>query len=160
MTLHIAIAAYAAAMTIANLTISAFGPWVSPVNAFILIGLDLALRDWLHIRLKLWQMGTLIAATGALTYVLNPAAGQIAVASAVAFTAAALVDWGTFARLRGSWMFRANGSNVAGAAVDSLVFPTLAFGVLMPHIVAMQFVAKVAGGALWAWLINKVAARA
>lgn len=160
MTLYIAIAAYAAAMTIANLTISAFGPWVSPVNAFILIGLDLALRDWLHIRLKLWQMGTLIAATGALTYVLNPAAGQIAVASAVAFTAAALVDWGTFARLRGSWMFRANGSNVAGAAVDSLVFPTLAFGVLMPHIVAMQFVAKVAGGALWAWLINKVAARA
>ena len=160
MTLYIAIAAYAAAMTIANLTIAAFGPWVSPINAFILIGLDLALRDWLHVRLKLWQMGTLIAATGALTYVLNPAAGQIAVASAVAFTAAALVDWGTFARLRGSWMFRANGSNVAGAAVDSLVFPTLAFGVLMPHIVAMQFVAKVAGGALWAWLINTVAARA
>ena len=160
MTLYIAIAAYAAAMTIANLTIAAFGPWVSPINAFILIGLDLALRDWLHVRLKLWQMGTLIAATGALTYVLNPAAGQIAVASAVAFTAAALVDWGTFARLRGSWMFRANGSNVAGSAVDSLVFPTLAFGVLMPHIVAMQFVAKVAGGALWAWLINKVAARA
>lgn len=160
MTLYIAIAAYAAAMTIANLTIAAFGPWVSPINAFILIGLDLALRDWLHVRLKLWQMGTLIAATGALTYVLNPAAGQIAVASAVAFTAAALVDWGTFARLRGSWMFRANGSNVAGAAVDSLVFPTLAFGVLMPHIVAMQFVAKVAGGALWAWLINKVATRA
>lgn len=160
MTLYIAIAAYAAAMTIANLTIAAFGPWVSPINAFILIGLDLALRDWLHVRLKLWQMGTLIAATGALTYVLNPAAGQIAVASAAAFTAAALVDWGTFARLRGSWMLRANGSNVAGAAVDSLVFPTLAFGVLMPHIVAMQFVAKVAGGALWAWLINKVAARA
>ena len=160
MTLYIAIAAYAAAMTIANLTIAAFGPWVSPINAFILIGLDLALRDWLHVRLKLWQMGTLIAATGALTYVLNPAAGQIAVASAVAFTAAALVDWGTFARLRGSWMLRANGSNVAGSVVDSLVFPTLAFGVLMPHIVAMQFVAKVAGGALWAWLINKVAARA
>lgn len=160
MTLYIAIAAYAAAMTIANLTIAAFGPWVSPINAFILIGLDLALRDWLHVRLKFWQMGALIAATGALTYVLNPAAGQIAIASAVAFTAAALVDWGTFARLRGSWMLRANGSNMAGAAVDSLVFPTLAFGVLMPHIVAMQFVAKVAGGALWAWLINKVAARA
>ena len=160
MTLYFAIAAYAAAMTIANLTIAAFGPWVSPINAFILIGLDLALRDWLHVRLKFWQMGALIAATGALTYVLNPAAGQIAIASAVAFTAAALVDWGTFARLRGSWMLRANGSNMAGAAVDSLVFPTLAFGVLMPHIVAMQFVAKVAGGALWAWLINKVATRA
>jgi hypothetical protein len=45
---------------------------------------------------------------------------------------------------------------VAGAAVDSLVFPTLAFGVLMPPIIAMQFAAKVSGGAIWAWLISKV----
>lgn len=153
--LTIGIAAYAAAMIIANLTVAAFGPWVSPINAFLLIGLDLALRDWLHVRLKVWQMGSLIAFTGGLTFILNPAAGQIAVASAVAFIAAALVDWGTFARLRGSWMFRANGSNVAGAAVDSLLFPTLAFGVLMPHIVAMQFVAKVIGGAMWAWLLAR-----
>jgi uncharacterized PurR-regulated membrane protein YhhQ (DUF165 family) len=158
MNLTIAIAAYALAMTLANLSVAAFGPSVTPINAFFLIGLDLALRDWLHVRLKVWQMGALIAATGALTYLLNPTAGQIAIASACAFTAAALVDWGTFARLRGSWMFRANGSNVAGAAVDSLLFPTIAFGALMPHIVAMQFVAKVAGGALWAWLIGRKAA--
>jgi uncharacterized PurR-regulated membrane protein YhhQ (DUF165 family) len=155
MNLSIAIAVYAAAMTLANLSVAAFGPSISPINAFVLIGLDLALRDWLHVRLKVWQMGALIAATGALTYILNPAAGQIAVASACAFTAAALVDWSAFAKLRGSWMFRANGSNVAGAAVDSLLFPTIAFGALMPHIVAMQFVAKVAGGALWAWLIGR-----
>jgi uncharacterized PurR-regulated membrane protein YhhQ (DUF165 family) len=155
MNLTIAIVAYAAAMILANLSVVAFGPSVTPINAFVLIGLDLALRDWLHVRLKVWQMGSLIAATGALTFVLNPAAGQIAIASACAFTAAALVDWATFAKLRGSWLFRANGSNVAGAAVDSLLFPTIAFGVLMPHIVAMQFVAKVAGGGVWAWLLNK-----
>jgi queuosine precursor transporter len=155
MNLTIAITAYAAAMTLANLSVATFGPAISPINAFFLIGLDLALRDWLHVRLRVWQMGALIVATGALTYVLNPTAGQIAIASACAFTAAALVDWGTFARLRGSWMFRANGSNVAGAAVDSLLFPTIAFGALMPHIVAMQFVAKVAGGAVWAWLIGR-----
>jgi uncharacterized PurR-regulated membrane protein YhhQ (DUF165 family) len=153
--LYAAILIYAAAMTVANLTIAHFGPWVSPINAFVLIGLDLALRDWLHMRLKLWQMGALIASTGVLTYVLNPAAGQIAVASAVAFTAAAVVDWSVFIRLPGSWLRRANGSNIAGAAVDSLIFPTLAFGVLMPHIVALQFVAKVAGGALWAWALNQ-----
>jgi queuosine precursor transporter len=149
---------YAAAMTVANLIIAHFGPWVSPINAFVLIGLDLALRDWLHMRLKAWQMAALIGVSGALTYALNPAAGMIAVASSVAFTAAALVDWATFARLRGSWMFRANGSNVVGAAVDSLIFPTLAFGVLMPHIIAMQFVAKVAGGSIWAWALNRVRA--
>lgn len=156
MTLYFAIAVYAAAMTLANLSIATFGPWVSPINAFVLIGLDLALRDWLHVRIKLWQMGALIASTGVLTFALNPVAGHIAIASACAFSAAALVDWATFARLKGSWMFRANGSNVAGAAVDSLVFPTIAFGALMPHIVAMQFVAKVAGGAIWAWVLNRV----
>jgi uncharacterized PurR-regulated membrane protein YhhQ (DUF165 family) len=153
--LYFAIVVYAIAMTAANLTIATFGPWVSPINAFFLIGLDLALRDWLHVRLKVWQMGALIASTGVLTFMLNPTAGHIAVASAVAFTAAALVDWITFIRLRGTWLIKANGSNIAGAAIDSLVFPTLAFGVLMPHIVAMQFIAKVAGGALWALVISK-----
>ena len=150
-----AIAIYGSAMILANLSVAAFGPAVSPINAFFLIGLDLALRDWLHLRLKSWQMLSLILATGLLTYLLNPAAGKIAIASACAFSAAALVDWATFFKLKGSWLFRANGSNIAGAAVDSLIFPTLAFGVLMPHIVAMQFVAKVAGGGIWAYLLSK-----
>lgn len=150
-----AIAIYGSAMILANLSVAAFGPAISPVNAFVLIGLDLALRDWLHVRLKTWQMLALILATGLLTYLLNPAAGKIAIASACAFTAAAVVDWATFFKLKGSWLFRANGSNVAGAAVDSLIFPTLAFGALMPHIVAMQFVAKVAGGSIWAYILNK-----
>jgi uncharacterized PurR-regulated membrane protein YhhQ (DUF165 family) len=155
MSLAFAIAVYTIAMTLANLSVAAFGPSVTAINAFVLIGLDLALRDWLHVRLKVWQMGALIAFTGALTFVLNPAAGQIAVASAVAFTAAALVDWGTFVKLKGTWLIRANGSNVAGAAVDSVIFPTIAFGALMPQIVLAQFVAKVAGGALWAWLLAR-----
>lgn len=150
-----AVLIYAAAMTLANLSVAAFGPAISPVNAFLLIGLDLALRDWLHVRLKPGQMLALIVAAGVLTYAMNPAAGRIAVASSAAFTAAALVDWATFARLRGTWLYRANGSNVAGAAVDSLVFPTLAFWVLMPHIIALQFAAKVAGGAMWSWVLSR-----
>lgn len=158
MNLSIAIVIYAAAMTLANLSVATFGPAISPLNAFVLIGLDLALRDWLHVRMKAWQMGALIASTGLLTYLLNPAAGMIAVASACAFSAAALVDWATFTKLRGTWMFRANGSNVAGAAVDSLLFPTIAFGALMPGIVLAQFVAKVAGGALWTWALSRRAA--
>jgi uncharacterized PurR-regulated membrane protein YhhQ (DUF165 family) len=144
-----AIVAYAIAMTLANLSIATFGVWVSPINAFLFIGLDLALRDWLHIKLKMWQMGALIASTGLLTYALNPAAGMIAIASALSFMLAALADWTVFAKITGSWFKRANVSNVAGAAVDSIAFPTIAFGVLMPEIIAMQFIAKVFGGALW-----------
>lgn len=153
--LYVAITVYAAAMTIANLLVAVFGPVITPVNAFVLIGLDLALRDWLHVRLRLWQMGTLIGVTGLLTYLLNDAAANIAIASAVSFTLAALVDWLVFSKLRGSWMRRSVGSNVAGAAVDSLVFPTIAFGSLMPVIVLSQFVAKVTGGWLWAKLLEK-----
>lgn len=150
-----AVSIYGSAMIVANLSVATFGPAVSPINAFVLIGLDLALRDWLHMRLKAWQMLFLILATGVLTYLLNPAAAKIAIASACAFSAAALVDWATFFKLKGSWLFRANGSNIAGAAVDSIIFPTLAFGALMPHIVLLQFIAKVAGGSLWAYLISR-----
>jgi uncharacterized PurR-regulated membrane protein YhhQ (DUF165 family) len=159
LTTYIAAFFYVAAMLLANLLVSKFGPAISPVLAFFLIGFDLSMRDWLHVRLRAWQMVGLIGVAGALTYALNPSAGIIAVASAVAFTSAALVDWATFTRLRGSWLFRANGSNVAGAAVDSLIFPTLAFGALMPHIVLLQFVAKVAGGAIWAALLARTVQR-
>lgn len=50
--LFIAVLTYAAAMTSANLLVASFGPWVSPINSFFLIGLDLALRDFLHVRLS------------------------------------------------------------------------------------------------------------
>jgi uncharacterized PurR-regulated membrane protein YhhQ (DUF165 family) len=43
---------------------------------------------------------------------------------------------------------------LAGAAVDSLVFPTIAFGGLMIEIVAMQFISKVVGGFVWTKLIK------
>lgn len=157
--MKIAIALYILSMTAANLLVAQFGPVISPVLAFFLIGLDLSLRDWLHVRMKALHMIGLILIAGALTFALNPAAGIIAVASASAFTLAALIDWAVFVKVPGSWMRRANASNVAGAAVDSLVFPTIAFGALMPHIVVMQFFAKIAGGAIWAFLLNKYATR-
>ena len=151
-----AIFIYAAAMILANLTIAHYGPWVAPINAFLLIGLDLALRDVLHVRLRPWQMVALIGSTGALTYVLNPAAGVIAVASSVAFTAAALIDWVTFARLRGHpWLVRANGSNVAGAIVDSLLFLALAPFPFSWAVALQMMVAKIAGGSAWAWLLSR-----
>jgi queuosine precursor transporter len=154
MILYISIFVYAIAMTLANLSIAKWGVWVSPINAFIFIGLDLALRDWLHTKLKIYEMLSLITVSGLLTYAFNSGAGMIAVASAVSFTVAAVADWLTFLKITGSWAKKSNISNVVGAAVDSLVFPTLAFGVLMPQIVAVQFVAKIVGGAMWAFLFN------
>lgn len=150
----IAIIVYAFAMTAANLLIVKFGVWMSPVNSFFLIGLTLVLRDWLHVRLKTWQMGLLITASGAITYLLNPAAAQIAIASSVAFTLAALVDWAVFAKVTGTWFKRSNVSNIAGAAVDSVAFPTIAFSVLMPEIVLAQFASKIVGGFIWSFVLR------
>jgi uncharacterized PurR-regulated membrane protein YhhQ (DUF165 family) len=150
----IAIIAYAFAMTAANLLIVKFGVWMSPVNSFFLIGLTLVLRDWLHVRLKTWQMALLITASGGITYLLNPAAAQIAIASSLAFTLAALVDWVIFSKVTGTWFKRSNVSNVAGAAVDSVAFPTIAFGVLMPEIVLAQFASKIVGGFIWSFVLR------
>lgn len=43
--------------------------------------------------------------------------------------------------------------------MDSLLFPSLAFGVWMPAVVVLQFFAKVAGGAVWAVMVSAFASR-
>ena len=101
-------------------------------------------------------MGGLIAVASGVSYLLNPAAGAIALASFVAFALAMTADTIVYHYLRDKpWMIRSNGSNVAGAAVDSITFPTIAFGGLMPEIVALQFCAKVFGGGIWSYWLKK-----
>lgn len=151
---------YIAALVIANLLVAWLGPWFSLVNAFVLIGLDLSLRDKIH---DLWEgdnlalkMGGLIATASIVSYAINPATGMIAFASLAAFSLSMVADSVAYQYLKGrDWIVRANGSNIAGSAVDSIVFPTIAFGGLMIEIVLLQFVAKVAGGFVWSYLLKK-----
>lgn len=157
----ILIAVYVLAMVAANTLVGSLGPWISPINSFVLIGLDLTLRDVMHERLTRAQLAAVILVGGAITWAVNPAAAHIAIASAVAFLLAAAADSFAYSRLRGwRWLVRANGSNVVGAAVDSIVFPTLAFGAVLPAIIALQFAAKVGGGAAWSLLLRRCVARA
>ncbi len=153
------IAVYVAAMVTANTLVWWLGPWFSPINAFLLIGLDLTLRDVMHDRLNRLQLAGVIIAGGAITWLVNPAAKHIAIASAVAFLVAALADWAAYAALRSKpWFVRSNGSNVVGAAFDSVIFPTLAFGAFMPAIIGLQFAAKVCGGAIWSLILRPLIA--
>lgn len=155
---------YLAAIVVANLSVAAFGPGVTIINAFWLIGLDLTLRDRLHDR---WQgdslilrMAGLIALSGAISYGLNADAGPIALASTVAFIVSATLDGLAYQLLKPYRRFvRINGSNVIGAAADSLIFPTLAFGAFLWPIVLGQFAAKVAGGFLWSLILRAVSVR-
>lgn len=155
---------YIATLVGANLAVAWLGPAAMPIIAFLLIGLDLTLRDRLHDRWHgryLWpRMLSLIVAAGVVSYLLNPVSGPIAVASVVAFSLASLADAGTYHLLAGrSWSIRANGSNVAGATVDSLVFPVMAFGAALPSIVLAQLAAKVLGGMVWTVIIARLSQR-
>lgn len=154
------IVAYLTAIVAANLIITELGPTASIYTAFVLIGLDLTVRDALHEKWALegrrlaLSMGALILAGSALTFALNVDARQIAVASSVAFAAALTVDALVFQRLRQYGRFEAwNGSNIASAVVDSVIFPTLAFGAIMPEIMAGQIGAKIAGGLVWSLIL-------
>lgn len=151
---------YLTAIVLANLSVVMFGPGVTILNAFLFIGLDLTARDRLHDAWhgrNLWlKMAGLIITGSALSWLLNKDAGQIAIASMVAFGAAAVVDAVVYHVLRDrARMVRMNGSNVPAALVDSLIFPTLAFGGFLPAIVIGQFAAKVLGGLVWSWLLTR-----
>lgn len=156
----ISIIVYIAAVVAANLSVATFGVASTPINAFLLIGLDLSLRDRLHTQ---WEgkhlalrMFALIAAASLISYALNPASGQIAFASMAAFAVSNMLDATVFQWLRGrGYLTRANASNSVGALADSVVFPTLAFGALMPQVIALQFAAKLLGGAVWAYVLSR-----
>lgn len=147
-----------AAITAANLISAHFGPEASIYNAFALIGLTLVIRDRLH---DMWQtnrvpkMAALILIGSLLAYLVTPSAGQIGIASAVAFFASESVDGIVYQLVhRWPWLERSNVSNFFGAAVDSLIFPTIAFGGLLWGITVGQFTAKVAGALLFTLLIQ------
>ena len=145
---------------LANLSVAHFGPSSTIVNAFLFIGLDLTSRDKLHEAWHnnglIWKMGLLIATGSLISWLLNRNAGQIALASFIAFACAAVVDTIVYQILRKQkYMVKVNGSNIFSAAVDSLVFPTIAFGGFLPWITLGQFAAKVFGGAIWAIILRR-----
>lgn len=153
------VAAYLAAIILANLSVARWGASATVANAFLLIGLDLTTRDRLDDlwrRHRLTKMAGLIALGSSLSWLVNPATARIAVASAIAFALSATADAVAYHFLRRKpWLERSNGSNVLSAAVDSVAFPTLAFGVFLWPIVLGQFTAKVAGGMLWSWVLGR-----
>lgn len=150
---------YLLAIILANLSIAHFGPSASIFNAFLLIGLNLATRDKLHDQ---WgqniarNMFLLITAGGAISYLMNAGAGRIALASVAAFALSEAVDAAVYhARRDRPYLIRSNTSNVFGAAIDSIIFPVLAFGGFPILIILGQFVAKVAGGAIWSYILHR-----
>jgi queuosine precursor transporter len=152
---------YLVAIVIANVSVALFGPWVSIPNALIFISLDLTSRDSLH---ELWhgknlwlKMALLIGVGSLLSALLNTGTGRIALASCAAFAAAGVVDTVVYALLgERSKLVKMNGSNLFSGAVDSFVFPALAFGFpLLWGVMVGEFAAKIIGGAVWSWILTR-----
>lgn len=151
---------YLCAIVAANLLVARFGPTISIINAFLFIGLDLKTRDNLHdswqYRGLWWKMALLILSGSVLSWLLNRQAARIAIASFVAFMASGIADTIVYTILhRKERMARINWSNFGGAAVDSLIFPSLAFGFPPDWWICYgQFTAKVAGGLFWSLILK------
>ncbi len=161
----ILISMYLTAIVLANLSVAYFGPQFAIVNSFVLIGLDLTVRDALHERWRgrnLWRnMLLLIGGGSVLSALLSIQALPIAIASFVAFSATGITDTLVYQLLgHRARLLRMNGSNVVSAGVDSLVFSALAFGFpLLWGIIAGQYIAKVAGGFVWSLVLNHATQR-
>ena len=147
------VALYLLVIVVANVTVAIWGPGVSVLNAFLLVGFSLTSRDLLH---DTWSnenlkrnMFLLVVAGTVLSILLG--AGRIAIASGLAFAASETVDAVMYHVLgKRSRAVRVNGSNVVASGVDSILFPLLAFGwPPLVMIIVGQFAAKVVGGYLW-----------
>lgn len=152
------VAIYLFAIILANLSVAAFGPASTPVNAFLFIGLTLSTRDRLHDQwgksIK-WRMPCLILAGGLISYAITPDAGRIALASFIAFVVSEALDLVVYhINRRKPYLIRSNTSNVFGAAADSILFPMIAFGGFPWLIILGQFLAKIVGGFLWSLVLN------
>ena len=151
---------YLVAIVTANLIIAHFGPQATPYVAFVFIGFTLSSRDKLH---DLWgehvarNMLLLISVGGLLSYFLNSDSARIALASLVAFVVSELIDMVIYSRNKSRpFIARSNISNLFSSAVDSILFPVIAFGGFPWKIILLQFLAKVLGGFLWSVVLGKV----
>lgn len=149
------VASYLMAAITANLLVWWFGQRALVVTAVVLLPFDFLARDMLHHRWsecdghgRLWaRMCALIIGGSILTFMCNPTAGCVALASSVSFLAAGMIDVVTYELLqRRSRGVRMNASNATAAVLDSIVFPMIAFGGLNGWLSLSQALLKFAGG--------------
>lgn len=149
---------YLCVVTAANLLVNHYGPSWSPYIAFFLVAAALIFRDQFADLVgprRILAQAVLIGAGAGLTFLLNQNAVQIAKASVIAFAASESVEGTLYYMMRKRpWMERAPLSACAGAAVDSVLFISIAFGFSLP-IAFAQWTAKCWGGWLWARVIKR-----
>jgi len=142
------VAAYIGSIVIANWATSTFGLVPAGFGLLVTAGTyaaaaALILRDGVQVYLGKLAVVASIAAGIALSYLL--ADPFIAVASAVAFAASEVVDWGVFSKVRGrSIALAVLASSIVAAPVDTVLFLWIAGFDLTFEAVAGQVIVKTA----------------
>jgi queuosine precursor transporter len=155
--------AYLVAVVVANLTVAHLGPISAIPVALIAIGFDLTARDILHERWKrnkLWlKLFVLIGTGSTLSYLINQNSYAVSLASFVAFASAGGMNSLVYYLLdKCKPIVRVNASNICASLVDSLIFPTIAFGGFIWWVSLGQFIAKALGGFIWFALLRRYVA--
>ena len=146
---------YVTVIVAANLSTTYFGLWVTPLNAFFLIGAEIVLRDVMHESLSKIKLLCIVIFAGFISFVINSESKNIAIASFLAIVVSCLVDYYVYSKTKGKWIKRSNNSNFFSGFTDSLIFPLVAFGVFNPYVFILQWMAKFIGGFIWALILNK-----
>lgn len=147
---------YVLVIVTANLSTTYFGLWVTPLNAFVLIGAELVLRDVMHESLSKIRMLSIVVVAGIISFLINADSKNIAIASFVAIVVSCFVDYYVYHKTKGTWIKRSNTSNFFSGFTDSLIFPLIAFGVFNPYVFVLQWLAKFVGGFIWTLLLNNL----
>ena len=151
---------YLAAIVFANLGVAWIGRWAMVAASWVLIPLDLTVKDALQERWEgrgiVVRLGGLILAGSVLSAAFSASAARIALASFVAFAVSSVADSLALAALcRHSKLVRVNGSNLAGAVVDSLLFQVVTFGSFTSWLFLAQSGAKLLGGFVWSVILAR-----
>ena len=105
-------------------------------------------------------MLVVIAAGGLLSYIINRELANIALGSSIAFAGAMVADGLVYESLFDKKkILKMNASNVVSAAVDTVLFIWIAFGVFMWKIMILQYLAKTLGGLAWSFVLTKIEER-
>ena len=91
---------YVLVIVTANLSTTYFGLWVTPLNAFVLIGAELVLRDVMHESLSKIRMLSIVVLAGIISFLINADSKNIAIASFVAIVVSCFVDSVSYTHLR------------------------------------------------------------
>lgn len=148
--------AYVGLFTLANVLVSMFGVWVTPLNSLFIIAADMVMRDRIQ-----YDSGFMVAMfaclmAGTATVLISPGSEMIAIAS---FSSVVLAGSGSaivFHFKSGGFYSKALPANICAAAIDSVAFPVIAFGSVMYDVSIAQFAAKTAGATAIIWIMKRV----